>query len=260
MIRTLAKNVAEIRGLPHLALSASATLFFDDAWGTRERLLSVPIGGGPVTTVATDAALPATSPDGRLLAYVTNTEGSNAPEAIVVRDLVTGSVRRWSFPTQGSDVSAISWSPDGRYLSFNETSTRVGLPYSGSRSWVIDSRRPSGSLAGARRTPLPGPVSWAAYLTARTGVGVIEGPFQTVLVLVDAGTGRIIRVLTTFAPPLFTGNVNDGPEGAVQTDPGGHYFLIAGAGKTGHGEIFRWTVGMRRPVPVLGGVVRAIWG
>jgi len=260
VIRTLASNVAEIRGLPHLALSASGTLFFDDALGTRERLLSVPVGGGPVTRVAADAALPAVSSDGRLLAYVTNTEWSNAPEAIVVHDLITGAEHRWAFAAQGPDVTAISWSPDGRHLSFTEAPTQLGLSYTGARSWVLDTRQATGSLAGARRIPLGGRLSWAGYLTPRSGVAVIEGPFQTVLVRVDIATGRIIRVLTTLAQPLFTGNINDGPEAAVQIDPTGHYFLIAGAGKTGYGQIFWWTFGMRGPAPIVGGVVRAIWG
>jgi hypothetical protein len=260
VMRTLATNVAEIRGLPHLALSASGTLFFDDASGTRERLVSVPIGGGPVTTVATYAALPAVSPDGRWLAYVTNTDGSNAPEAIVVRDLAFGSERRWAFAAQGPDISAISWSPDGRHLSFTEASTRVGVPYAAAQSWVLDTHRPSGSLAGARRIPLVGPVSWAGYLTPRTGVGVIEGRSRTVLVVVDVATGRIIRPLTTVRQALFTGNSSDGPEAAIQTDPAAHYFLIAAAGTTGAGQILRWTFGMRGPVPVVSGVVRAIWG
>jgi len=90
-------------------------------------------------------------------------------------------------------------------------------------------------------------------------MGVIEGPYRTVLVLVDVATGRVIRVLATLAQPIFTGNVNDGPEGAIHTDPTAHYFLIAAAGTTGYGQIFRWTFGMRDPVPIVGGVVRAIW-
>jgi hypothetical protein len=264
IVRTLATHVAEIRGLPALSLSASGTLYFDDWSGphdrTHDQVRSVPLTGGPVVTVANDARLPAVSPDGRLLAYVTNTDGSSAPEAIVVRNLVTGAKRRWAFATKNADVAAISWSPDDHSLSFTLGPTRAGAFYIGAPSWVLDTRQPSGSLRhDARRIPLRGRVSWACYLTARTGVGVIERPVSTTLVLVDAATGRVIRPLITLRTELFTSNVSDGPEETIQADPTGRYLLIAVAGPGGYGEVLRWAFGMHRPVPVAVAVGRAIW-
>jgi len=259
VIRTLATNVAEIRGLPDLTASASGTLFFDDVAGTHERILSVPLAGGPETAVAQHASEPAVSPDGRLLAYVANTDGSSAPEAIVVRDLVTGAERRWAFPWQGLDIAALSWSPNDRSLSFTEDSPAAGVFWVGAPSWVLDTSLPGGSLASARPIPLHGRLSWAGYLTARTGVAVLEGPNRTALFLVDVATGRVIRPLTSLPEELNAGNANIGPAETVQVDPTGRYLLISAAGPTGHGEVYRWTLGMRHPARIVSGVVKAIW-
>jgi len=271
VIRTLATNVAKVRGLPVLALTPSGTLFFDDYARTREQILSVPLAGGPLTVVARNASEPAVSPDGRMLAYVTNTDGASAPEAIVVRDLVTGAERRWTFATQGwPDVAAMSWSPDGRSLSFTLGPSQAGGVYQSAPSWVLGRRQPSGILppgapgprAGPRvtirRIPVRGRLSWAGYLTARTGVAVLEGYNRAALFLVDVATGRIIRRLASLPAGLGYANASDGPEGTIKADPTGRYLLISAEGRDG-GELYWWVPGMRKPVPIAGRVLRAIW-
>src|SRR5882757_4109659 len=71
LIRTLAANVSLYRGIPTLAVSATGVVYFDDVRGADEWVLAVPLAGGPVTAVA-EGRDPAISPNGRLLAYVTD--------------------------------------------------------------------------------------------------------------------------------------------------------------------------------------------
>jgi hypothetical protein len=255
VIRTIAADVAEIRGLPSLAVSPAGMVYFDTARGIQEWVLRVPMAGGRPAAVA-EGCKPALSPDGRLLAFVINCDGAtHSPEAIAVKNLASGAERTWAPRSYGMDISGLWWSPDDRWLSFTDD----GTP---SLTTQVLQIRSSGTFRQARRIPLGPGVQWAGYLTPRTGLAIIARPWPSpgVLAEVEVSSGRILRRLTTLPPPgLATANSNDGTEGTVIADPAGPFVLIAGAG-TGTGEIFRWAFGMVRPVKVISGSSRATWG
>ncbi len=270
VIRTLAAKTGGFSGPETLAASPSGLVFYDGLTGYGETVLSVPLVGGPARAVA-PGRTPAVSPDGKLLAYVAETFSALHGEmltGIVVRDLASGAQRTWALPAADADIAAMTWSPDGRHLA---VTTDAGP---GPVTVVLDTTAPGRTLGAARRMPLPPGVGWAGYLTARTGVGVVEAgawpALRTSLVEVDVRTGQVIGPLTTLrGPGLPIGDGTAGPEGTIQPDPAGRYFLITGLGPAekipgqtalgAYGEIFLWTAGMRQPVPILHRFILAIW-
>jgi hypothetical protein len=264
LLRTLATNVALNQGIPTLAVSPAGVLYFDDARGTREFVLSVPLAGGPVTTIA-DGRDPAISPDGRMLAYVTYTHrwAAKQPEAIVVRDLPAGTQRTWAVTSFPHDITNQSWTPDGRFLAFAGITEIKNATVTVRTAQVLDTRS-GGTLDGARRIPLGQRVAWAGFLSPQAGAGVMLDPHGAIqtgggLVEVGVSSGRVLRRLTSLPPHgLATGNAVDGTEGAITVSRTGRYLLIAGMGN-GHGEIFRWTFGMLHPVRVTSGALIAEW-
>jgi hypothetical protein len=259
VVRTLAADVGLYRGLPTVAVSVTGMVYFDTAAPRgQEQVMSVPLAGGPVTEVA-EGRDPAVSPDGRRLAYVTDTD-AGAPAAIVVEDLATRTSNRWATAPAGPDLGSLSWSPDGRFLAF----TVSGWPPRDATVQVLGIR-PDGTLEEARRIPLGHGLQWAGFLTTRTGMAVTgpagpPGPGGPGLAEVAVSSGRILRQLTELPrQELSTSNAYDGTEGTITADPGGHYLLIATAGPDGHGEIFRWTVGTHQLVPLARGAIRASW-
>jgi hypothetical protein len=269
VIRTLAAHAEIFQGPNTLAASPSGLIFYDGLTGYGETVFSVPLAGGPARAIA-PGRTPAVSPDGKLLAYEAETFSAlhgEMPTGIVVRDLASGAQRTWALPAADADIPAMTWSPDGRHLAIT---TAVLSPV----TLVLDTTAPGRTLGAARRTPLPPGVSWAGYLTARTGVGVVEAgaypALRTSLVEVDVRTGQVIGPLTTLrGPGLPIGDGSAGPEGTIQPDPAGRYFLITGIGPSekipgqttpvADGEIFLWTAGMRQPVPILHRFTLAIW-
>ncbi len=275
VIRTLARNIALFQRTPTLAVSPAGVLYFDDARGSGrdagEWVLSVPLAGGPVTAVA-QGRDPAVSPDGQLLGYVSWTDPScspgslrcpGKPEAIVIRDLLARTQRTWAFTSLVPVITNLSWSPDGRYLAFTaETSVKNGTVMV--RTAQVLDVRSGGTLDDAPRISLGRAVAWAGYLTPQTGVGVMVGPDGAIqaergLVEIRVSNGRVIRRLTSLpSRGLGTGNAFDGAENTIAVDRTGRYLLIVGMGD-GHGEIYRWTAGMRRPVRVTAGAFAAAW-
>ena len=265
LIRTLVTGVAVTQGIPTLAVSPTGVVYFDDARGTRDFVLSVPLAGGPVTTIAQGQDL-ALSPDGRLLAYLTNGDrglGKPWPEEIVVRDLSAGTQRTWVFSSAAPEISNLSWSPDGRYLALAGLTSINNGPFSVRISQVLDTRS-GGMLDDARQIPLGQRLAWAGFLTPQAGLGVMldqYGFLQTSggLLLVGVRSGRVIQHLTSLPPHgLATDNTSDGTEHTITADRTGRYLLIAAIG-TGTGEIFQWTFGMPHPVRIISGALRAAW-
>jgi hypothetical protein len=255
ILRTLATNVALYRGLPTVAVSVNRVVYFDDARNRQEWVLSVPLAGGHITAIAPGRD-PAVSADGRFLAYVTYTDLTGAPEAIVVRNLVSGRQRSWAFRSVQSDVDALSWAPGGQFLSFTANSGEARA----ATAWIIDTRS-AAALTAARPIPLRPGVQWAGFLTPAVGLALAAsraGRPQS-LVEVAVRTGSVLRRLATLGYPLFTANVLTGTEGAVTADAGGRYLLIATSGPRGYGELYRLTVGLDRLVPVARGAIRASW-
>jgi hypothetical protein len=248
-----------------LAVSATGVVYFNAARGAGEWVLSVPLAGGPVTAVA-QGRTPAISPNGRLLAYVTDEVTSNdlttgGPEAIVVKDLAAGTQKRWAFSSDLPDIYSLSWSPDGRFLAF--TGTAVVKNETAPIAGILDTRS-AGTLDRARPIPLGPGVDWAGFLTPGTGAGVMAGPGGMTgaggnLVEVGAGSGRVLRHLTSLPPrALAAANAPGGAGGTITADRSGRYLLIAGLGPDGP-EIFRWTFGMPHPVSVTRGAFDAAW-
>jgi hypothetical protein len=277
VVRTLASNVALFQGLPTIAVSPAGVVYFDTARGTargpEQWIESIPLAGGPITMIG-PGDMPAISPDGRLLAYLAWTvkiyppntparDMTSAPEAIAVRNLQTGAVRRWAFTSDGPAISSLSWSPDSRFLAYTSQSWASGLQPPPDVTQLLDTRA-GGTLTSARRIPLAPGLEWAGFLTPQAGLAVTPYPAaqgrQQTLVAVATRTGRILGPLIRLpSQGLFTSNAWDGTEGTITADPTGRYLLIATSGPRGYGEIFRWAIGERQLAGLAAGAIRAAW-
>jgi hypothetical protein len=274
VVRTLASNVGLFQGIPTIAVSPAGVVYFDTARDDGEQWIeSTPLTGGPITPIG-PGDMPAISPDGRLLAYLAwtvqiyppNTPARDmkppAPEAIVVRNLQTGAIRRWAFTSLVPAISSLSWSPDNRFLAYTSLSWASGQPPP-DVTQLLDTRAGS-TLTSARRIPLAPGLEWADFLTPQAGLAVTpyppaEGRQQT-LVAVATRTGRILgRLIGLPRQGLATANAFDGTEGAITADPTGRYLLIATNGPRGNGEILRWAIGERHLTGLAAGAGRAAW-
>jgi hypothetical protein len=251
LLRVLATGVAENRGLPTLSVSKVGTVYFDNAHGEGEQVLSVPVTGGTPSVVA-EGRMPAVSPDGNLLAYA-SAGLTNEPEQILIRDLRTGAVHTWAFSTTSPDISALSWSPDSSSLSF--TATLVTSATTQLTTAAIDARAPGGSLDNALPIPLPPGTVWAGYLSDRSGFALARGAGQIQLVEVSTTRARVLQRFVAIPGVPATGNAADGPEGTVQVDPSGQHFLMSTS--TG---LHVWTAGGNQATRLVGQVLRANWG
>jgi hypothetical protein len=267
VIRTLARDVGLYRGTPRATVSLSGTVYFDQAQNINgvptEQILKVPLSGGAVS-VFTQGHDPQVSPNGRLLAYLTYTDLSNIPEGIVVRDLLTGAVRKWEYSTVAPDIGQLSWAPDSKSLSFTTVSPPLHKTSLTLRSWVLDVGSANRSLDRARQIPLPSGMAWDGYLNQTEGIGVVQHLGATrqgnsfEVAEVDVNTGRIERTLLNVHGTLAVDNSEDGAEGTLQVDPSGRYLSIIEVG-SGHGTLNRWTIGDGPIVQITTGVLVAAW-
>jgi hypothetical protein len=219
----------------------------------REQIASVPLGGGAISVVA-QGHDPAVSPNGRLLAYQTFTDVTDAPEAIVVQNLTTGASTTWQFATNAPDISSgLSWSPDSKSLAFQSETVIKGVFHL--RTHVIDLSSPNRSLDDTALIALPlcpAPTPWASpgagrdmlwvgFLSATAGIGTCHHAGLTRQtdwnqpIVVNLATGRMIEAL-----PVIRG-LEGGGFSSFQVDPSGHHLLFVGAG-SGAGGLYRWTV------------------
>ena len=266
VIRTLATDVAEFRGLPSLSVAPSGTVFYDNhayiGPSPTDRIYRVPVSGGAPSYIA-DGRTPAVSPDGRFLAYVTN-DPFNATvvnEAITIEDLRTHATRSWTDTAPEADLWALSWSPDSRLLSFSQTSLPPGGATTSSgvaTSYLfLDTAAPVLTGDAAQRIPVAPGVSWACFITgtgsrALVGVGEVQTRSGLRLVAIDAHSGRTIQSLVTIPGAL---------DATVQADASGKHLVIAasGGGSVGYGHLYRWTDGSAYPTSIAPGVLVAAW-
>lgn len=267
VIRILAGDVGLYRGTPNLTVSPTGTVYFDQAETVNglptEQIVKVPLSGGPITEVA-EGHDPVLSPNGHLLAYLTYTDLSNAPEGIAVRDLLSGTTRRWKYSSTLPDIGQLTWAPDSRSLSFTTTTPSVQKGPLILSTWVLDVESTNYSLEDARRIPLQSGVAWVGFLNGSAGIGVVQhrgltsqgGWFE--IMQVDVRTGRIVRRLADFPGSLAVDNAYDGAEQTLQLDPSRRDLAIAKVG-SGHGSLYHWTIGGGPIVRIATGVVTAAW-
>jgi hypothetical protein len=228
-----------------------------------EQILSVPLLGGPVAVVA-DGHDPVISPSGNLLAYLSYNDITEAPEGIVVRNLLSGATRTWQGSNSLSLNTGLSWAPDSKSLSFaTTTATKASEVLSAS---VLDLSSPNRSLDEARKIPLPPGMAWAGYLNSTQGIGVIQhvslpNRYWFELTVVDMTTGRTVKRLQT-VPGLIGGG---GLGAGVQVDPSGRHLAVDVSDGSGHGNLYRWTVSTdptrisAGPILVKDGVLSEAW-
>ncbi len=288
VIRTLAIDDGLFRSTPQPAVSGlSGTVFFDDSIAgsstpgpgdpaPREQIMSVPLAGGAASVVA-QGHDPSVSPNGQFLAYQTYTDISDAPEGIVVRNLVTGTSTTWQFATNVPEISSgLSWSPDSRLLALQSESPVQHAGWS-VNTGVINVTQPGGSLDDTQQIPLPlcppptpwaspgasRDMTWAGFLNAHGGLGVCHHAGLTQQddwyqpVVVNLSTGRVVQRLPVIHNLI--GGVN-----GFQVDPSGHYLAFIGKGRPA-GGLYRLTLKGNPPRPagsqvlVKNGVGSAIW-
>jgi hypothetical protein len=273
VMRTLATDDGLFNSTPQPTVSTDGTVFYDDSVpGSStpgpgspppiERVMAVPLAGGPVTFVAPGHD-PVVSPNGQDLAYLTFSQVitklggdsvvSDAPEGIVVRNLLTGASSTWSYSTSGPDIRRLSWFPDSTHLAFSTEDLVDGKWHLSTR--VIGVSGGDRRLEDARTIPLPrcpaGPswafgtdhtMAFAGLLNEDRGIGVcrhvdITGTEQsTQLLVIDIRTGHEVAKL-----PAIPGLIGDGPGGGVQVDPSGRYMAYIGPG-LGAGGLYRWAL------------------
>ena len=283
LIRTLATGVGLFRGVPRPSVSPSGIVYFDRGVEPTpnvpvQQVVSVPLQGGPLTVVAIGHQ-PTVSPNGRLLAYLADTDFSDGPEAIEVRNLTTGATTTWQYPNAGPDISGLTWTPDSRSLAFTATTPTPDKTGATLGSSVLDVSTPSSSLEAAKPIPLsqcpspppwdfpgaPRTMAWAGYLSATEGIGVCRRgspltgqSYKIELNVVAVATGRVIAHLPAISAQLDVGSVLDGSEGEVQVDAVGRHLAIVEVG-TGIGTLYRWSLG-NDLLPISGSPVRVTSG
>jgi hypothetical protein len=275
LVRTLAPDQGLYRYVPSASVSPDGTVYFDEAPETTpgvptEEILSVPLGGGPTSIVA-EGHEPVVSPNGRLLAYLTYGDFSNAPASIVVRDLRSGRERTWHVSSNLLDINGLSWSPGSTHLAFTLIRPSADKQTLVFRSKVIDVAGPQIELDRATPIPLPQGMSFAGYINAKQGIGVVPrrdeiDPVRSSVQLriVDVRSGSIVRKLPSVAGVLGVGNVSDGAEGTVQVDQSGHHLALVGVG-SGTGALFRLNISSEggdrtSPIHLANGVLSVAWG
>ncbi len=306
--RTLDSGVSVFApGLPSVSVGPNGTVYFESASAqslesatppptkvsSGDQILSVSIEGGPVRDLGSGSD-PEVSPDGKFLAYIAPDPAGSAgeapylvpPQGIDVAMLsATGAITAVRTLEPGpaqvdQGASDLSWSPDGRLLSFD-----LYDPTSGSATaWTTPVGPGVASLAGATRIPVQDVgLTWNGFFGTGAhgepqGIGVLTSPSdgrQTV-VTIDPGTGRVIAILFQAPAAVCEAIADNGPNecsslfsNPIVADSSGSNVLVAGAipyafgslspTTSGASYLYVWHRGTGRPVRLTGHVDVASW-
>jgi hypothetical protein len=170
-----------------------------------DRAVSLSNPGGSQYSAVKRAAL---SPDGRLLAFATET-GLKGTWRIFVADLTTGEVQQLAETLPQTFGRRLAWSPDGRYLAFTVAAAQGGL---GSDVWLYD--RESGD---ARHLTAQGNAYFASWAPI--------GPSDNEQLWVSLGEASPVSQLAQF--PVDGGIPADDPLAGETTTVAGFAPLVS---------------------------------
>lgn len=223
-------------------------------------------GGGELVAVGADVAV---SPDGQFVAYSQPTElregqATTRREDLVVKDLTTGTERRWenaapTDPELAADLGSLSWSSDSRRVAFH-------IRYEdGVEVRILDTDAGESVLDGLRVAPPEGSAfAWPAYRGRSGALAMVEqrggldpsiAPERFAIVEVDAPTGHVRATLAEPARPVI----------GMDFDITGQHLLVLtshhehGSGGGGPNGLLRWSGADLEAVPIEEEPVSAAW-
>ncbi len=307
IVRTLASDVTVLApGLPSVSVGPDGTVYFESASAqslesatplpttatSGDQILSVSIEGSPVRDLGSGSD-PEVSPDGKSLAYIAPDPAGGAgeapylvpPQGIDVATLsATGAITAVRTLEPGpaqvdQGASDLSWSPDGRLLSFD-----LYDPTSRSETaWTTPVGPGVASLAGATRIPIHDVgLTWNGFFGTGArgepqGIGALTSPSdgRQSVVTIDPSTGRIIAILFQTPAAVCEAIADNGPNecsslfsNPIVADSSGSNVLVAGAipyvfgfspTTSGASYLYVWHRGTGRPLRLTGHVDVASW-
>jgi hypothetical protein len=173
-------------------------------------------------------------------------------------------------------ASDLSWSSDGRLLSFNlyNPSTLA------TTAWLLPTGPAVSSLASATAIPLHDGITWNGFFGSITdgdpqGIGAAPFGGRQAIVTIDARSGRIrarlfrvpAAVCESVSPSASSGCSSLFSNPVVADSPGSNV-LVSGAipfvddalTTSGATSVYLWHRGVRAPVRLTGGIDVASWG
>ncbi len=204
-------------------------------------IVAVPTRGGPETVLA-NGFDPAVSPDDRWLAYRTQADACADQTILVVKDLRSGTERRWAARDEADgDVVAMAWAPDSRRLAVIRQFPRRpadvkaesgAAGYIDRDLWILDTRAPGTTVDAGNQVPgVKGLIARATYRGPEGALLVLgvpsHGDMPSVLSEVDPETGRS-REVVAFPHPVYE----------FDFDASGQHLLYIW-----EGTLYRWVAG-----------------
>lgn len=260
-VRVLATGRPVLQGVALAPDGASAYYALSSGCG-EGTLYRVPLDGSAPPAPVAEGVSPAVSPDGRALSYAG--PGRPTPDgrpgchnAVVVRDLTTGTERIWRYPEdedhrsalyQDGEFTKLAWAPDSRRLA-------VTLSYEGDSVSVLDTGAHR-DLSDAVEVVVPGGGGDSRHPAwqARTGrLAVVNSAFECCFE--DDYTGPPRTLLVDVAKRLSEDLLPPGlrPTGLDFDATGDHLLYVEG------GRLYRRSVHEVEPVFVAAGYTAAEW-